>query len=110
MEITIQSFDGCPNRDLLEQRLAQALNSCGGDVTIAHHSVETPEDAARVGFRGSPTVLIDGVDPFAEGHAFVGLACRVYRTADGPSGSPSVAQLRAAIKDATTGQGEGSAL
>lgn len=97
MKITIQSFDGCPNRELLVQRLAEALHG-RSDATISHQDVETPEDAARLGFHGSPTVLIDGVDPFAEEHAPVGLACRVYQTPDGPAGSPTVEQLRAALE------------
>lgn len=50
-------------------------------------------------FRGSPTVLVDGRDPFADGGEAFGLACRVYPTEEGPAGSPTVAQLRAVVTE-----------
>jgi hypothetical protein len=53
--------------------------------------------AVRLGFRGSPTLLIDGHDPFASERDSVGLACRVYRTSEGKDGAPSVEDLRAAL-------------
>jgi hypothetical protein len=55
--------------------------------------VNSVEDAERLGFLGSPTVLIDGADPFAEPDATPSLSCRVYRTVQGPAGSPTVEQL-----------------
>lgn len=96
MEITLQYFDGCPNWTVLEDRVAEVFADCP-DATVIRQRIETPEDAVRVGFRGSPTVLIDGTDPFAEHDAPVGLACRMYRTPEGLVGSPTVEQLRAAI-------------
>ena len=47
----------------------------------------------ELSFIGSPTIRIDGMDPFATGSEQVGLACRLYLTPTGPSGSPDVAQL-----------------
>ena len=55
--------------------------------------VQTPADAEDVGFTGSPTIRIDGTDPFATTTQQVGLACRVYPTPDGLAGSPTTAQL-----------------
>jgi hypothetical protein len=43
-------------------------------------------------------MLINGVDPFADPDAPVGLSCRVYRTDDGPAGSPTVEQLLAVLR------------
>jgi hypothetical protein len=52
-----------------------------------------------VGFRGSPTVLVDGRDPFLDRDSPVGrLACRVDRTEDGLAGAPTVDQLVAALR------------
>ena len=96
MEITLQYFDGCPSWKEVEAHF-KALESEGVDLTIAYQLIETPEAAAEAGFRGSPTILIDGVDPFADPDAPVGLSCRVYRTDDGFVGSPSLDQLRTAI-------------
>lgn len=47
---------------------------------------------------GSPTLLVDGVDPFAAGECACGVSCRLYRDDDGRMVSaPSVEQLRVAI-------------
>jgi hypothetical protein len=47
---------------------------------------------------GSPTLLVDGVDPFAVPGAAANLTCRLYRDETGDaSGAPSVAQLRHAL-------------
>lgn len=94
MQISFQYFDGCPNWQTTHQRLQDAME--GLDVELVMQLVETPEEAAEVGFRGSPSVLIDGVDPFDDPDAPAAgtLACRVYQTADG---SPSVDQLREAL-------------
>lgn len=96
MEITLQYFDGCPNWEVLDHRVAQVVDG-RSDVRVTRQRVETAEDAARLGFHGSPTVLVNGVDPFAEEGAPVGLACRVFRTTAGLAGSPTVDQLREAI-------------
>ena len=93
-EVSFQYFDGCPNWQTTHDRLEEAI--VGLDVAVVMQLVETPEEAAEVGFRGSPTVLINGVDPFADPDepAAGALACRVYQTADG---SPTVEQLREAL-------------
>lgn len=96
MEITLQYFDGCPNWEVLDQRLAEVTDG-RSDVRVKRQRVETTKDAVRLGFHGSPTVLVDGVDPFADGRAPVGLACRVFRTPAGLAGSPTIEQLREAI-------------
>lgn len=96
MEIILQYFNGCPNWEVLEQRLAEVVND-RSDVRVIRQLVETPEDAVRLGFHGSPTVLVDGIDPFADERTHVGLACRMFRTPAGIAGSPTVEQLREAI-------------
>jgi hypothetical protein len=57
--------------------------------------VETAEDAERLRFIGSPTILVDGRDPFAGVAAPFGLTCRVYRTPEGLAGSPTLDQQSA---------------
>ncbi len=94
--ITIRHFADCPNWQLADERL-RAASAGRNDVTINYEPVETAEDAERLGFTGSPTILIDGVDPFAEPGLPAGLSCRLYPTSDGPSGSTTVDQLRQAI-------------
>ena len=67
---------------------------------MRHHRVDTVEEADRVGFHGSPSTLVDGVDVFAGAGAWLGLSCRLYQTPDGPAGTPSADQLRAVIPGA----------
>jgi hypothetical protein len=45
----------------------------------------------------SPTILVDGRDPWAETSDGFGLSCRIYRTEAGLEGSPSLAQPAAAL-------------
>ncbi len=99
MEITLQYFDGCPNWEVLDHRIAEALHG-RTDASIIRQRVGTTEEAVRLGFHGSPTILIDGIDPFAEPSAPVGLACRVFRTPNGLAGSPTLEQLHAAFSEA----------
>jgi len=96
MDIALLYFDDCPNWKIADERLA-AIAAERPDLTVPRHLVETLEEAERVGFHGSPSILVDGVDVFAEPDAGVGLSCRVYRTPDGPAGAPTVEQLRAAL-------------
>lgn len=98
MQIIVRYFAGCPNWRVAEQRLRAALDATGRRETpIALESVETHQEAVRLGFRGSPTILVDGRDPFGGDHAPVGLACRVYATDDGLQGAPTIDQLRVAM-------------
>jgi hypothetical protein len=95
VKITIQYFDGCPHWKLADQRVQQVLQALPkADVELNYQLIETPEDAERAGFRGSPTILVDGRDPFVSGYEPIGLSCRVYRTEAGPQGAPTEAQLR----------------
>ena len=95
VDVTLLYFDGCPNWRVADARLTALADELG--FTLDHRKVETPEDAERLRFRGSPTVLVDGVDPFAAGAEHVGLSCRVYQTPDGLAGVPTEAQLRDAL-------------
>ena len=98
MRVTLQYFDGCPSWQVADQRLQQALAESGHpDGAIDYQKVETPEEAERLSFTGSPTVLIDGRDPFEVPGTAAGLACRVYRTPDGLAGSPTLDQLTEAL-------------
>lgn len=95
MKITIQYFDGCPHWRLADQRVRHVLRDLSrADVTLQYQTIDTPEAAEQARFRGSPTILIDGRDPFAGEGQPIGLSCRVYETEDGAQGAPSEAALR----------------
>ena len=96
MDIALLYFDDCPHWKIADERLT-AIAAERPDLTVSRHLVDTLEEAERVGFHGSPSILVNGVDVFAEPDAGVGLSCRVYRTPDGPVGAPTIEQLRAAL-------------
>ena len=97
VDVELQYFDDCPNWREADDHLRTLANEFP-DLRVTRRLVETPEEADRVGFRGSPTILVDGVDPFAdESDPVGGLSCRVYETPDGPAGSPTLDQLRRAF-------------
>lgn len=94
MRVELLYFDGCPNWKVADDRLTEALTILGrSDVVVERRAVETTEQAEALGFLGSPSIRVDGSDLFATGQEQVGLACRVYATSAGLSGSPDTAQL-----------------
>lgn len=96
MDITLQYFDGCPNWKVADERLS-ALAEVNPGMVVTRHIVDTVEEAERVGFRGSPSILINGIDPFAQQGDPIGLSCRRYLTPDGYAGAPTVEQLKTVL-------------
>ncbi|MEI6363083.1 MAG: thioredoxin family protein [Actinomycetes bacterium] len=99
MDLRIRYFDDCPNWRAADDVVHEALATLGlSETLVRHEQVTTMEAAERLGFTGSPTILVDGVDPFASLDDQPGLACRVYSTPDGLRGAPSLAQVVAALQ------------
>ncbi|WP_066639472.1 alkylmercury lyase [Serinicoccus hydrothermalis] len=96
MDVCLLYFEDCPNWKVTDRRLV-AIAAEHPEVVVRRKRVETMEQAERVGFRGSPTVLVDGADLFASPDSAAGFSCRVYRTADGLEGAPTLEQLRVAL-------------
>ncbi len=99
MDITLLYFEDCPNWKVADERLS-AIAAERADIRLTRHLVETPAEAERTRFHGSPSILVDGVDVFAAPGAEVGLSCRRYLTPDGYQGAPTLAQLRAVLAGA----------
>ena len=99
MKVELLYFEGCPNADLAEQDLRQALIEEGSSVEIVPVLVEDDEDAQKLQFAGSPTIRIDGEDafPVAERESWT-LSCRTYATPEGLRGAPTVDMLRSALR------------
>ena len=95
MKVEVLYFEGCPHWQTAFDRLATLLRELGFE--LRHRCVSTPAEAERLGFTGSPTIKVDGVDPFAASTMRVGFACRFYHTPEGPAGVPTTQQLREAI-------------
>lgn len=104
MNIVLMYFDDCPNWKIADARLA-VIAAERADLSVSRHRVDTPDEAERVGFHGSPSIMVDGVDAFAGPDTEVGLSCRLYGTPDGLSGAPTINQLRAALTVLESTQG-----
>jgi hypothetical protein len=90
MEIVVLYVAGCPNRRLARAHVDRALAQAGLAAAIQEQEVRTTEEAARLGMRGSPTILVNGHDPFGAADDSTVLACRL-------TGPPTVEQLVEAL-------------
>jgi len=84
----------CPHLAPMLERLQRLTDR---QVTI--REIATPEEAAAYGMAGSPTLLVDGLDPFADGRPDeCGVSCRIYRDEQGRMVPvPTADQLRNAV-------------
>lgn len=96
MQIDIAHVPECPNLGLASSRVHQALEQTRLEAAVREVEVTSEEAAEALGTPGSPTILIDGRDPFQSGAA-PSLSCRLYSTAAGMQGAPSVADLVEAL-------------
>lgn len=100
--VSVQYLADCPHWPLAEQRVRAALAQLGRpDIDVELECVHSADHAARLAFSGSPTVLVNGRDPFAHAGGMIGLSCRRYVTPVGLEGAPSVEQLVAVLTAAT---------
>lgn len=99
MRLEVLHVADCPNTAVLTERLA-ILIARRSDVTLVHRLIRDEAAALAHGMTGSPTLLVDGIDPFAAGHP-ASLSCRLYTDESGTvSGAPSLTQLRAVLDGA----------
>jgi len=96
MRVDILYVPDCPNLATARAHVREAVQAAGLDAVVEEVEVATQEEAQRFGMHGSPTILIDGLDAVASVDE-ASVACRLYRTASGVAGSPSVASLVEAL-------------
>lgn len=99
MLIELLTVPGCPHRAMALARVLTALDQVAGSgVEVVERVIDDPVAAEAAGMHGSPTVLIDGRDPFAHGADPCGsVSCRLYRTPVGVEGAPGVDALADAL-------------
>ena len=91
--IEIQHFEGCPNSPKLIERVKEAISLSNIEIEYNEVLVESNEKAKEVGFRGSPTLLINGKDlEDLPAPANPALTCRYY-----PGGLPTIEQIKKAL-------------
>ena len=101
MELTLLTVPACPNAAAFEKRLTAALAAHPGAV-VHRREIADEREAADAGMHGSPTLLVNGTDPFAAPGQPPSLSCRLYRDAEGrPGPAPSVEALRRALAAAS---------
>jgi len=100
--IELLYFDSCQNHHDAEELLMQVLKEEGLQLTVQRVAVETPEEAARERFPGSPTIRVNGkdIDPKGDDGQFT-LRCRVYWHEDGLRGVPDKEMIRTALRNAS---------
>jgi hypothetical protein len=99
MRITVLAVPDCPNAPVAVGRITAAL--AGRPASVELVEVAGEAEATRLGMTGSPTILLDGVDPFAAAGAAASVSCRIYRGSDGTAEhAPSVQDLTAALSAA----------
>ena len=88
----------CPNEAGALSALRLPFERMGPTVQSVRTTViASQEQAQERGFVGSPTILIDGVDPFGVPGQSPAVACRVYVTPAGLSGVPPLGDVVAAL-------------
>jgi protein tyrosine phosphatase (PTP) superfamily phosphohydrolase (DUF442 family) len=77
--IELQHFHGCPNSPILIERVNEAIRDLE-NVDYVEVLVDSNEKAEEIKFRGSPTLLINGIDfEEREQPETASLNCRVYQ-------------------------------
>jgi len=102
VDVELLVVPDCPNKSVALSMLRVAFDR----VDLAAPSVRTTviasqEQAQARGFVGSPTILINGVDPFAAAGQSPAYACRVYATPAGLSGVPPLDEVISALTAAS---------
>jgi hypothetical protein len=105
VKIEVLYFDGCPTYETATKILRAVLAEERVEADIELVAVNSDEEAHRLRFPSSPTIRVDGRDLFpAPEREDWRLGCRVYATAEGLRGYPTVEML----KDALTRGGAGA--
>jgi hypothetical protein len=85
MELEVLAVRECPHVAEFEERLSAALAGIEG-VVVRRRVIEAEAEAAAAGMHGSPTLLVNGVDPLAAPGQPTSLSCKLA--------VPSVDELR----------------
>ena len=89
LKVEVEYFNGCPNSQKMIDDVVYAIEQVNFNIEFTKTLVDTTEMAKNINFRGSPTLLINGIDfenmPKLEQAS---LSCRYY-----PNGFPSVESI-----------------
>jgi Domain of unknown function (DUF2703) len=97
MKVEVFYFEGCPNHKPAVERVKSVMKEQGITAKVAQVEVPDAEAAKALGFLGSPTIRVNGldIDPTSRSVTVGGFACRCYA-----GGLPSEAMIREALLEA----------
>ena len=100
MKIEVLYFDGCPNHSTAVERLREVLAEANVSAEIVEIKVADDDQARALGFLGSPTIRINGVDiePAARAGCQPGMSCRTYVEGGKQEGVPTRNLLQVAVR------------
>jgi copper chaperone CopZ len=106
MKIEVLYFDECPNHSPAVDRIREVLKEEGISAHVSEVKVADERAAQAIGFLGSPSIRVDGVDvePAARSSKDYGMMCRTYLEGGKRVGVPSSESIRAAIREAVQAQ------
>ena len=98
LRIEILLVKDCPNGAPTEELVRRTAAALKLEASVRTVEVESPKEALRLRFLGSPTVRVNGldIDPAVRDRTDFAFGCRLY----GASGVPPSTLLRAAIIEA----------
>jgi hypothetical protein len=100
MRLDILHVPGCPGAAALHSLLPPILAG-RPDIQVAWRAISSEDQAREHGMTGSPTLLLDGTDPFPRPGQQPSLSCRLYPGDDGRLGAaPSAIQLGTVLRPA----------
>jgi copper chaperone CopZ len=105
MRIEVLYFDGCPHHEPAVERVQEVLREEGIPAEISVVNVQDAPTAERVGFLGSPSIRMNGLDVEREARSAreYGMMCRTYVVNGRREGLPSRETIRQAIREAQSG-------
>jgi proline dehydrogenase len=83
VRIELLATPECPHAARAEEILRGALSEDGGHTSVDRVFIGDLDHAAGLGFRGSPTIRIDGRDVVPTDGLPINLGCRLYEQPDG---------------------------
>jgi len=86
-------FEGCPSYKPALDYLKEVIDEENIDAKLELILVESPEDAQKVGFQGSPSIKVNGIDLEDKNDGFF-FNCRLYSVDGELSGTPSKEFIR----------------
>jgi hypothetical protein len=98
--LDLRWWAGCPSHERAGEMAREVLEGMGRhDVRVELVEVVTPDQAAELGFVGSPSFAVGGADLFPTDGAPPALTCRTYRRDDGRiSPLPTIEDLEARMR------------